>query len=80
MEFLLSSPEPTTAWDCVRNSPWKVEQVGQCPIFCQWDPVLLPFLDTSADTSGKMQHNRVMLKGISPFIPDPALDLEGRFI
>lgn len=82
VEFPLSSPDPTTVWDCVRNSPQKVQQVGQQPIFCQWNPMLLPFLDTSADTRGKMRYNRVLLHkwSISPFIPDPALDLEGRLI
>lgn len=42
--------------------------------------MLLPFLDAFADARGKMRYSRVMLTGISPFIPDPALDLEGRFI
>lgn len=80
VEFLLSFLGPITVWDCVRNSPWEVLRVGQCPFFCQWDPMLLPFLDTSADARGKMWYSRVMLTGISPFIPNPALDLEGRFI
>lgn len=77
VEFLLFSPGTTTAWDCVRNSPWEeVQPVGQDPIFWQWDPTLLLSPGTFADTRGKMRYNRILLKSISPFIPDPALDLE----
>lgn len=61
----------------VRNSPREeVQPVGQDPILWQWDPTLLLPLGTFTDTRGKMQYNRFTLKGVSPFIPDIALDVE----